>query len=143
MEPKTREEIARMWRYVVVKCITKGEYLIVSVVTYFNYGSIYASYAFAVSFFFSNILDFFGQKYWVFKNKKELSWKLAQDVFLYSLVRTVNFFCALWLFTFIFNEYKSVLIAGVSVGIIFIPLGFVLYRWLFIGTIKSLANSLK
>lgn len=144
MKIKSKEEVSRMYRYVIVKCISKGEYVIVSLVTYFNYGSRYVPYAFAISFFFSNILDFAGQKYWVFKNKKEVSWRMLRDIFLYTFVRAVNFFCALWMYSILIeNLHMSMIAAGMSVAVFFIPVGFLLYRWLFFGTISDILKSFK
>lgn len=139
MKIKTKEEISRIYRYVIVKAISKGEYVVVSVATYFSVGSTYVPYAFAVSFFFSNILDFLGQKFLVFKNKKELSWKVLREIFFYSSLRMINFLCATFLFYLLTENLKmSIVAAGLVVASIFIPIGFLLYRWLFFGTIQDL-----
>ncbi len=144
MTVKIKEESGRIYRYVIVKCISKGEYVLVTVATYLNYGSTYAPYAFAVSFIFANILDFIGQKYWVFKNKKELTMKMLRDVVLYSLVRGLNFFLVLLVYS-VLTEYlhTSKLVAGLIILLIFVPLGFLLYRWLFIGKVRDLWDVLK
>lgn len=133
-----------MWRYAVVKIVSKGEYAIATLVTYTNYGINYAFYAFAVSFFFSNIIDFFGLKFWAFKNKIEFFWKEIMHALLYALIRSINTFLAASLF-FVLTQYleMNIFVAGAIMAIILIPTGFLLYRWLFVGTLRDLKATLK
>ncbi len=141
---KRKEELSRIYRYFIVKCISKGEYVVIPLLAYIQYGNKSLPYAFVISFFFSNILDFLGQKYWVFQNKKEFSWKILRDVFLYISLRTINFLCAAVLFSLLTEKlHISMFAAGFGVALIFIPISFILYRWLFVGAVRDLLKTFK
>ena len=144
MEKSLYEEGRRASRYVVVKGLTKGGGALIYIGTLALYGVDYVLYAYWAVAVLTSLVDFYGQKYWAFKTPLETRKKIVQDFLLFMFIRGGTVLATTYT-AFFLNEDcgMSILVATVVSLSIFVPVGFLLTRWLFYGTISDLWRSFK
>lgn len=140
----TQEEGRRASRYVVVKALTKGGGALIYTVTLLLYGDGQLLYAYWAVAALTSLVDFCGQKYWAFRNPLEESKKIWRDFLLFIAIRGSTVYGTTHVVTMLTEDFGLPMwVSFLGALSIFVPIGFLLTRWLFYGSISDLFRSRK
>jgi hypothetical protein len=136
---------ASILRYGIVRVLSKAGPFAVSYLVFKQWGILETAFiTLALLLFFNYAFDFFFQKYWVFKNAIVWSWKMFSEFFWYMVVRlSVSSLVLGTIFFLRFVFDLHLVTAGLITGAIYFPISFLVLRWLFLETGKSIFVRLK
>lgn len=130
-------------RFLVIRAISRGGDFVIYFSLLGIYGMDFLPYAFGIAIIFHYTMDFFGQKFWVFKNPIVWSWRLILDLYPYLLIRAAIVGFILALIYILVNHFKlPLIIAGAIVGCTSLIVSFFMYRFVFTGKLDLFLKKL-
>ncbi len=139
-----RAETKRVSRYVIVKGFTKGGGTLAYGVVIIFVDENHYLYAYWAVAGITALVDFLGQKLWAFKNPALMSKKMIQDFWWYMGIRGSTILCTSATFLMLTEWFSVRTWVAILISLsIFVPVGFLLSRLLFHGTIRDVWSFLK